>query len=259
MEWKDEDSGIASYVFAVYPLSLDSRGYLTANDPAVYELKSNSASVKHTPYSLPKPGMYAIHVTVTDKVGNQKRARELLLYDDSSQVNTTGQELHCVNIKQNMGKQWLQSTTDSLRLRWQGHFTNERHTQQGLLNRVLPWEGAYGIDDTTGNRTINPIQNLNGIVKFQIAYEVDHEGGKLAEARTWMDVTPLRESFDVRLNNLSDGDSVVVWVKAFDVLENNKTDKLVIHVDSSQPYVHSIGFQKNVEETHKSPYYFASR
>ena len=37
-----------------------------------------------------------------------------------------------------------------------------------------------------------------------------------------------------------DGDSVRVWVRATDVMDNTKTDSVLVHVDSSLPVIQDI-------------------
>ena len=37
--------------------------------------------------------------------------------------------------------------------------------------------------------------------------------------------------------NSSDGDSIRVWVKAYDVMQNTAVDSVLVHVDSSPPIV----------------------
>lgn len=259
-EWIDDDSKLDSYHFEIFAMSVDGEGFLRSNADPVYEFEYSATDVDgYYTYNLTQPGMFSVEVTVSDRAGNQEKARGLVLFDNSSQVTTTDQPLHCSNGNHGTGKQWLQSTADPLQIRWHGHFENQLHKQQGLLNKVLPWDDMEGIDDTTGNRTTKVINNINGIVKFQIAYEVDDEGGKVVSARGWTDVTPQSESFNLNIPNLDDGESVVVWVKAFDVLNNNKTDRIVIHVDTSRPLIGNSAFNKNEDRSQESPYYFASR
>ena len=46
----------------------------------------------------------------------------------------------------------------------------------------------------------------------------------------------------------SDGDSVRVWVKAYDVMGNTAVDSALVHVDSSPPVVEDIWINRNGTE-----------
>ena len=184
---------------------------------------------------------------VSDYAGNVATARSLVLYDNSSFINTTDSPFHVSNANPHTNYQWLTSNTKSLEVSWVGHFENPFYKNEGVLNVVKPWHTTENfLEDTTDNRTTAAIPNRNGLVMYEIAYEMSNDFGEdIDEPRTWTTDADLSETHTFSVN-MDDGDSVVMWVRATDAMGRNKTSRTVVHMDTTAPVVTKKEFLKDV-------------
>ena len=99
-------------------------------------------------YKLHNAGMYAVVLRVDDSVGNSAYARGLFLWDSTSSVKTNRKKPMSVSgvtaVSDTDGDYvWLTSSVD-ITVKWQGHFENELHHNNGLLNKTKPWPVGKG-------------------------------------------------------------------------------------------------------------------
>ncbi|KAI0219163.1 hypothetical protein LSAT2_029231, partial [Lamellibrachia satsuma] len=196
-------------------------------------------------YTLSRPGMYSVVLTVKDAAGNAASARGLLFLDSQSDVTLTNQSMSvtgATDVYDNVV--WLTSPVDSVVVNWQGHFENAFQHDNKLLNKVKPWPPSKGLDDRQGNRTVEAIPNRRGIVNFYVGH--DHRTQVTASTpRVWTDVG-LEETVKLQ-KQISNGDFLKVFVKAEDVTGNSATDSLVVALDSSPPEFHKKEIERNVD------------
>ncbi|XP_070573758.1 uncharacterized protein [Ptychodera flava] len=131
-----------------------------------------------------------------------------------------------------------------IQVKWTRHFANEFHKNADLLNaiddyslNVLP---AY--DELTGQpphtRSREAIPNVHGIIKFEVAIGVDQQGGEsLTGAPEWFDVNDVEaEEVEIAISH-QDGDTIRIWIKGQDAMENIIEDNVTVHSDSTPPEI----------------------
>ena len=97
------------------------------------------------PYTLSRPGMYSVVLTVKDAAGNVALARGLFLWDAQSGVTVTNQSMSvtaATDVRNTVV--WLTSLVDIVVVNWQGHFENGFQHDNKLLNKVKPWPASKG-------------------------------------------------------------------------------------------------------------------
>lgn len=231
---------------------------------------TDGTSCRKMPYTPPEVGMYSVLVEIADKANNTKYSRRLVLYDPNSEItisNSTDRKLYATSAVRETGYNWQSNTQDSnghgppLTISWKNHFENKVHTQRYLLNKVKPFPNlAYPdffrtinvsnvLDDHEGKRTTAPVSNTLGIVKAEFVYKKDKNGGRtLPEFPTsgWVQVADfLTQSQSINVSR-ADGDTVRVWVRVTDCLENTVIDTTDVNIDSSPPKVGVKDLQRNI-------------
>ncbi|KAK3600799.1 hypothetical protein CHS0354_020476 [Potamilus streckersoni] len=89
-----------------------------------------------------------------------------------------------------------------------------------------------GFDDNEGERTIEEKPNKNGIVRFEV--NAIYSDSTDEPTNGWIDVNGLSEKYAFR-EVLKDGKAARVWVRAYDILGNVKSDSTAVHFDSTPP------------------------
>ncbi|VDI79548.1 Hypothetical predicted protein, partial [Mytilus galloprovincialis] len=278
--WHDDLGGVFRYNWEIHHLKADALGSLKEVSPMrpLYSdaiLKTNfSPPIFYTP---PEPGMYSIILDVADKANNSRFARQFVLYDPVSNITTDEtSELFVSSAEQETHYHWQSNVQNQthygppLHVSWKGHFRNKFHEDNKLLNAILPFDvvamdGMYfkkindSLDDFSGTRTRKAVPNIHGIVWFEIAYDVDHQGGKTITVipSRWKDVDNFlheNQTIDVKR---SDGDTVRIWVRSKDIMGNIKVDSTVVHIDTTPPTITGdVEIDRNVNST---KFHFASR
>ncbi|XP_078574183.1 uncharacterized protein LOC144860694 [Branchiostoma floridae x Branchiostoma japonicum] len=130
-------------------------------------------------------------------------------------------------------------------LKWPGRYRNLFHHQHKLLAAIEPYDPpiSTGYEEVTGlppeERSLQAIPNAHGITKVETAFAVDHDGGRTITTppNTWTTVPDVTaETVDLNVPR-EDGDSIRLWVRAYDVIENVMQEEVLIHVDSTPPEV----------------------
>ncbi|XP_033739140.1 uncharacterized protein LOC117326497 [Pecten maximus] len=275
--WIDDLSGVNMYTVYVYRLKPDSRtGELTESNTNV-SLFTEHVNISETfPIYTPDTiGMYTILLEVADKASNNLYARRLFLYDNSSQISINDNNM---SIYGSVGDKhiWISTLQNEstlgapIHLSWANHFINQEHVNLKLLTRVSPFKSDLfngilhrcvkpGLDDNEGSRMMQPINNIHGIVRVETAFKRDKDGGTtITQTPTdgWKTVAGyLNESTSINVPR-QDGDSIRIWVRVFDVVNNSDTDAILLNADSSPPVIEQPIFLKNIRN---STFPFASR
>ncbi|XP_070572151.1 uncharacterized protein [Ptychodera flava] len=256
--WLDDDSGVQRYEVLVMPSKSEGGVIRCVQGDDVTKKCSGPSGCS---VIVSDSGNYCVQLVVYDVTTNHNSSMRYVLFDNSSfvDVDHTGHNpLWIDSAESNTGFEWLTNIGDAYNhqrvlVKWPGHFRNEFHYHNGLLDRIDVSE--FGIfedyDHFTGQppllRSRESIPNINGIVGFKIAFGVDHEGGRTLtpESLVWSDVQNFMTQESELDIPMTDGDTVTVWVRALDVMGNEANDNVTFHVDSSPPIIEDIHLTKN--------------
>ncbi|CAG2236358.1 unnamed protein product [Mytilus edulis] len=235
--WKDDLSGIDHFELELYELVSTGRHLNHINGPAVHRDEKISVHTSEQILKLPKPGMYSMILTSIDKAGNHQSARCFVFYDDISVVDIK----HTKRIKVNEASAktnytWVSVDDVELSVTWTDRFLNERHENHGWLYGVAAYVSVQEeYDDLFGPRNVFPIENIHGIVKFEIRYEVY---GPYLKANQSLTQTANELNQTEYLNiTWEDGFRLDITIRAFDILNEYKDDMLSVYKDVSSPKV----------------------
>jgi hypothetical protein len=212
--------------------------------------------------------MYSFILNVIDNANNTQYARTLALYDPTSKITLTKSPFFATSAEPETKYRWQNNLHNNITITWKGHFQNDFHDVNKLLNPVARYQHfdhmtkyekqvPEALDDHTGNRTLAGIPNVHGIVKFEYFYRNRNQGN--STPTTWFQVdAPFSENqtFDI---GRQDGDGISFWVKATDVMGNERVETTLIYFDSTPPrrlQQSDVIFARNVKS---SSYDFSSR
>ncbi|KAJ8306434.1 hypothetical protein KUTeg_016979 [Tegillarca granosa] len=283
--WFDDMSGILEYTWEVFKLTPTIyRDYLTEPEPMrpLKHIRLNSSTTSYI-YTPTESGMYSFLLEVKDRANNSRYIRRLALYDPTSSVSidtspttklfvASGESETMYKWQSNLQNEHLEGMP--IKVSWKGHFVNSLHEGQYLLIKVKPYpKQDFNVttgsvrtykaveprfDDNEGKRTMEAISNIHGIVKFDVAHKKDHKGGQdiLNPPTTgWKEVpNPLSETVTINATR-QDGDTMRIWIRAYDVMGNTKIDSTDVTFDSTPPFVQKATLTRNVNSTDP----FASR
>ncbi|XP_052094849.1 uncharacterized protein LOC127730466 isoform X2 [Mytilus californianus] len=262
--WTDYLSGISSYTFEVWKMeyNADAEGLqeplITNNTNPSPLLITNilGNNLTYPTYKPTEPGVYSCILEVNDVANNSEYVRRIVIFDDISDVTVNSSHrlfVSSANIETNYSWQtdFKPNAKNDITVIWEGLFSNSLHHQEHILAKVLDYNPRLSdnirrhnykriltnYDDHEGDRTVESISNINGIVKFQINHEIVSRPSSEAPGDGWEDIYPLAEHsvLDVAAGTIGDGDSQQIWVRALDVFGRNKTQTTVIHFDQSGP------------------------
>ncbi|KAI8487523.1 hypothetical protein Bbelb_347570 [Branchiostoma belcheri] len=260
--WQDDDAGIGEYEYEVF-LLVPYGGELQHRFPSILGGKVSS-NITDVAVVLNETGVYSVVLTVEDSCGpndgNFITARRFLIFDNNSTVelDTSGHFPLWVDSLPNNAT-WQTNLQDSrgegpkVVVKWPGHFYNHLHRQNKFLNAIKEHHPpiATGYEEITGQppltRSREAIPNVNGVVMFQTDWAVDHQGGRTITVLpgNWSDVTNIMtEDQDLDIAR-QDGDTVRVWIRAFDVMGNIAVENVTIHVDSSPSILDDISLSRH--------------
>ncbi|VDI69608.1 fibroblast growth factor receptor 3 [Mytilus galloprovincialis] len=273
--WSDRDlSVVKRYAFEVWKMeySLD---YSVLREPDILTdynpvpefitevLASNNAFPEYEPKG---PGVYSTILEVADRANNSRYVRRIAIFDKSSEISIKSSYRLFVSSASNQSNFSWQTTpnsqqTTTLIVQWENHFINEVHENGHFLARVQDYTPRLSdegkrvdykkiesqFDDYDGSRTKNEISNINSIVRFEINHGTP---STIPPTNGWENIFPLTENKSIVLSgvNIRDGDPYQVWVRAHDVMGNEKTDSTVVHFDHSPPLVYPPTFKKNIDD-----------
>ncbi|CAH1259452.1 Hypp2286 [Branchiostoma lanceolatum] len=258
--WRDDGAGIGEYEYEVF-LLVPFGEELREHRPALTGQKV-TPDITEANVVLNETGVYSIVLTVEDSCGpdngNFISARRFLIFDNSStvEVDTSGRYPMWVVSSNSTWQTDLQDSAGNgtkVRVKWPGHFFNKLHRDNKFLNNIKEHQPPIttGYEELTGlppaTRSREAIPNVNGIVVFQTCWAVDDHGGRslTCPPGNWSNVTDvLMEQEDLDIVR-QDGDTIRVWVRAFDVMGNVAEDSVIFHVDSSPPTVEDVSLSRH--------------
>ncbi|XP_078573997.1 uncharacterized protein LOC144860568 isoform X2 [Branchiostoma floridae x Branchiostoma japonicum] len=259
--WSDEGSGLGRYEYMVYKLQPygDVLGMRSVT-PVMSGSQNVSGGAGMVDVTLSEPGTYCFLLTVDDVAGNYQRARRFLIYDDVNNVTVDAhQPLWADSAAVNTSHLWQTNLQNSLgtgtkiSLKWPGRYRNLFHHQHKLLAAIEPYDPpiAAGYEEVTGlpplQRSRQAIPNTFGIMKVETVFAVDHAGGRTITSPpgTWTSVPDVTaQGVDLDIPRV-DGDSVRLWLRAFDIVDNFVQEEVLLHVDSSPPVVQNFWLNRH--------------
>jgi hypothetical protein len=109
--------------------------------------------------------MYSVIFTAIDRAGNEKSARTLFFYDDSSHVQLVKDKT--IQVKESTkvtGYVWISVDNPILNVIWPGKFQNKNHYTQRWLESVKSREHVdVEYDDHYGKRKTTAEKHVQGI------------------------------------------------------------------------------------------------
>ncbi|XP_070573745.1 uncharacterized protein [Ptychodera flava] len=245
--WFDDLSQVHHYEINVLPTK-SNNGILTCSEDRSQAVKwEGFADVTSCSLAVSDPGVYCVLLTVTDKAGNHDNAMRYLMFDNvnTPHIDNTGHyPMRVESAAQNTNYTWITNSDSKVQVQWHHHFLNEVHKITGQLDAIDDYSldilPAY--DELTGQppdtRSREAIPNAHGIVKFDVAFGVDQQGGEsLTCATTWSVVDDVEaEKVDLEIYH-QDGDTIRIWIKGYDVMGNTVIDNVTVHSDSTPPEI----------------------
>ncbi|XP_066300627.1 uncharacterized protein [Branchiostoma lanceolatum] len=261
--WADTGSGVGRYKVDVYQLQRAGEE-LTETYPPIHELVVNApTSSVQFDMDVNTPGVFSVVLAVEDasggvETGNIQLCRRFFIYDSLSDIT--------VDVDENRGDlgsifantaladtdyQWQTNLGDPITVYYQDHFIQHTHHNGRFLAPIRAFSGLHNSatydDVSTGGRSRQSIDNEQGVVRFQVAYGVDNQGGESLSPSGWTDVDDLHSGAQSLTVSRYDGNTMMVWIKATDIVGNEKTDVVTVHIDSSPPIIEDLWLEKDGE------------
>ena len=109
--------------------------------------------------------MYSVIFTAIDRAGNEKSARSLFFYDNSSHVEFVKDK--AIQVKESTkitGYVWVSVDNPVLNVIWTGKFRNIKHANELSLESVKPHKNVdVEYDDHYGRRKTTAEKHVQGI------------------------------------------------------------------------------------------------
>eukprot|EP00058_Branchiostoma_floridae_P022361 XP_002607851.1 hypothetical protein BRAFLDRAFT_117282 [Branchiostoma floridae] len=259
--WSDTGSGIQNYHVQVYRMDHTQGDTLREGfTPWIDETLESSASSYTINMAGEDPGVFSVVNIIEDasggnEAGNIERTRRFYLYDSTSTITVDDS----AGLAEN-GDMWISTTVVDTDYLWQtnldqvitveymDHFIQHTHHNGKFLNAIaeffVPVPQANDDFDTT-ERSRQAIVNQKGVVTFETSYHVDHQGGTTKTSGAWTSVDDLHAGSQSLTISRVDGDTVTTYIRATDILGNQQTDEVSIHIDSSPPIIEDFWLEKN--------------
>ena len=240
----------------------------------IEEITTITEPLKFPVFTPPEPGIYSCILEVSDVANNTRYARRFVIYDKTSQVTVRDDNpLYCKSASESSDYQWQTNIDNDINgktrvdISWADHFENEVHEAGHFLSPVGPYQqrltdGGRRVDykkieepfdDFEGERSRSEIENVNSIVKFEFAHEIPPVD--LANI-TWSMIPGLKQNNSLTLSGVNDGYVHAFFVRATDIMGNQKIDSTTIRFDSTIPTLGEPELDYNVQDGF---YDFASR
>ncbi|ESO88616.1 hypothetical protein LOTGIDRAFT_234474 [Lottia gigantea] len=236
------DSGIAIYELEIF--SMKSVGNELIIDKRVIDTKTTLQ--KSPQFNLQHSGVYSVILAAVDKAGNIRLARRCLIFDDNSRVST----VHDTNLKSTSASPstnylWQQNH-GPVTIDWENRYINTKHHNGKYLAGIQDYHGLDPeYDDNNGKRTSRPIDNVQGIVCYETYYGLDAHGGSTIEP-TDNDFTTtgyLKQSITIS-PKLQDGDTVIFYIRAYDIVDFYLEESTTVYFDMSPPVIKDLWLTK---------------
>ncbi|XP_072033178.1 uncharacterized protein [Amphiura filiformis] len=255
-DWSDAMSGIRSYHLEVRRMA--QYGNTLSESYSQDPIYDHSTTTNDAQVSLPEAGMYSFVLSVVDEAGNQRLARRFVLFDNETPGPTVNEDnpIHVTSATPDTNFLWITKVEEPLTridLTWDGHFMSPFY--QRLLipideHRTGLVENDY--DQTFGTITRHGLPNKLGVTQFMSYFDVDHNGGstimnpRITNTNVWQSENiTVNQSYNI---GVTDGDSIRFWIEARNIIGNNDiSDSVLVHVDSSPPRLEDLWLQRNGE------------
>jgi hypothetical protein len=243
--------------------------------PLFIEEITNITEPLHFPvFTPPEPGIYSCILEVSDEANNTRYARRFVIYDKTSQVTVRNDNpLYSMSASESSDYKWQANINNDINgktrvdISWADHFVNEVHQAGHFLSPVGPYQPRLtdrgrrvdykkleeAFDDFEGERSRSGIENVKSIVKFEFAHEIPPVD--LANI-TWSMIPGLKQNNSLTLSGVNDGYVHAFFVRATDIMGNQKIDSTTIRFDSTIPILGEPELDYNVQDGF---YDFASR
>ena len=210
-------------------------------------------------FTCDKPGVYSIILTVYDRAGNTAKARKIINYNDEP-ITISNSPMYLdkadpTTIDAQSGHAFINKPLDDpqdgifhFTANWTGHFVNNYPPE--WLARVKSWQdlGITGIDDrygsTYGMRSIDQVTGLTGVISFSYAYKIDSVGGIGAvPPSNFTQLTDKQTTLTINItkDQLKNGQTIVVWVKAYDITGSSNIIVSKTFVDTDPSNINFTG------------------
>ncbi|KAK6166293.1 hypothetical protein SNE40_023024 [Patella caerulea] len=261
--WEDQPSGVFRYSWEIFRLEANDNGELHEPHPLSPIVISHVDHADHTDYptySLTAPGLYSIILEVSDVANNSVYVRRFSLYDPHSTIQLSDDKdshLRVTSATPESNFTWHGNLDGIIPVKWTNYFFNEVIEQGHLLNKILDYPPQF-VDEgpsevkriadeykNTAGRTHQAVSNSRGIIKFQIGHHHDSNGGKNKPAAptVWTDLAdPISTQHTLNVP-VSNGDTVVVYVKAIDPTGRERVESTQVNFDSTPPVVTQLDFE----------------
>ncbi|CAG2198378.1 unnamed protein product [Mytilus edulis] len=234
-QWNDDLSGIDGYEYEVF--HLHPKGNVLKEDNKLLSSNRIPATEFQSNLNLTTPGMYSLIFSAFDRAGNHKSTRSVFLYDNQSVVEKVPDTRIIVKESTpDTNYTWITVDTSSLTVTWAGRFMNERHD-------IFKWCSAIEdsshidevYDDRFGQRTVDWLANVRGIVKFDINYTVS--GPDVKSFEDYTNVPDILQEAKVLDVIWEDGQKIDICVKATDMVGKFTEDITTIYKDTTAPEI----------------------
>ncbi|OWF35134.1 uncharacterized protein LOC110443319 [Mizuhopecten yessoensis] len=263
--WVDNLSGMYRYALEVFKLTRQGDILLEADPlgPVLITAFNDTSIVDYSfTYQPAEPGMYSTILEAADASNNSIYIRRFFLYDPVSSITVNAGVMKVTSATPESGYSWQdnqENTATAISVNWASHFINQLQADGGFLNAIQdypPQLQDLNVDtsfkkviDTditdNSNRTSAAIPNIEGIVKFEVVYERKLVGVVPDPPATgWTTIDPMALYYNFT-ENVIGGDCMMIWVRAYDIMDNNATDATVVCFDSTDPIVRSTSLELN--------------
>ncbi|CAC5414424.1 unnamed protein product [Mytilus coruscus] len=242
--WLDDLSGINDFTFQVFEVKTKDNIKLTDGETAA-SIEDEVINNTTGRFKLTKPGVYSIHLSAFDNtnnaenVGNSRTARTLLFFDDESAVDIQdANPMECSQASKNSSFKWVVQDTSTVTITWTDHFINTRHETNKWLAIIEPYTASTVYEEFDGDRTTAAIDNTQGIVQFEVGYDVFSPN--LSDSQN-LTIMPDKHVQSEVLNVVwNDGDKLILTVKATDLIGSSNNDTIIIYRDTTPPFIDDL-------------------
>lgn len=251
--WVDQPSGVSGYVLSVYHLE-PSQGILQEGMLVISTAFNDTGDSSYAELAeLPVEGPYSFLLQTLDNAGNTRSSRRLVLFDNSSTLNIEpSAPLTVISAVPESMYRWQNSTSDPIVVSGRGHFYNSHLRANAWLAPVLGFnvslEYDHPLDEGEYPREGTP--NALGVVRIGYDFIIDQIGGQSVRSLTPPDALRF-SSTDIGIDGISvipelqDGDSVTLWLLAYDYNSEQINDSVLVHVDGSSPILQDLSLVRN--------------
>ncbi|XP_064635756.1 uncharacterized protein LOC135492940 [Lineus longissimus] len=242
--WTDDDSQLDHYEYEVFKLTYADGVLKELSAPVTQgNLEKTVTSVET---SVDEDYMYSFVLVPYDVAGNYITARRIVWTDtDTEPEALVGTELVISSGADNTTLEWQHDLDQPMTFTFTNRYMNVHHHNQHLLAPVdtfVQQDAKY--DDTVGDRHHSAITNHQAVIRFETAFKVDHAAGSsITEVPADDAFSSTSDLFaDTQDHTIArnDGDTVRMWIRAFDYFERYVEEERMIHIDSSKPIIQNL-------------------